>query len=101
MDLGFDEGSPPISASAFYGRKKVRNLDAAADFDASCSNNVDVVIIPPDPDTLIDEEDMDDDNLDITDLPTDVPGTLEVFVQAADDESATKSDSEWDDSDNE
>ena len=100
MDRGFDS----ISTSAFYGRKKLPNLVAAADFAVSCaSNNVDVVILPPNPDPLTDEEDLDEDNLDSDNLPRDVPGNLEVFVHPSGNETdiLVSSDSEWDDSDNE
>lgn len=103
MDFGFDSDAPAISTSAFYGRKKLPNLDAAADFAASCSsNNVDIVILPPNPDPLTDEEDLDEDNLDSEDLPRDVPGNLEVFVHPFNEtEIGSSSDSDWDDSDNE
>nr|CAH7718401.1 unnamed protein product [Callosobruchus chinensis] len=104
MVLGSDIEYPAISASAFYNRKKVPNLDAAADFVASCNvNDVDVVILPPDPDMLTGEEDIDEDHLDSAELPCDVPGRIEVFVKPSNNASEADStfDSEWDTIDNE
>ncbi|KAF2882110.1 hypothetical protein ILUMI_24063 [Ignelater luminosus] len=43
------------------------------------SNDIDVVILPSAPDQLTDEKDVDDNNLDSTELHTDIPGTLEIF----------------------
>ncbi|KAF2881779.1 hypothetical protein ILUMI_24394 [Ignelater luminosus] len=71
------------------------------EFLASCSSNdIDVVILPPAPDPLTDEEDVDDDNLDSTELPADIPGTLEVFVRPLYVKSQVGSDAEYDSSDN-
>ncbi|KAF2891525.1 hypothetical protein ILUMI_14648 [Ignelater luminosus] len=64
-------------------------------------NDINVVILPPAPDQLTNEEDVDDDNLDSTELLTDIPGTLEVFVRPLDVESQVASDLEYDSSDNE
>nr|CAI5833785.1 unnamed protein product [Callosobruchus analis] len=101
MDLASDIKYPAIPAAAFYRRKKLPNLDAAADFITSCnSNGIDVVILPPDPDMLTDEEDIDEDNLESTELPSDVSGMLEVFMGSPGD--ASEDDfTEWDDSDTE
>lgn len=102
MDQDFDLEMVPMSTSTFYGRKKVQNLSEAEEFVASCSSNdIDVVIMPPAPDQLTDEEDVDDDNVDSTELPADIPGTLEIFVRPLDVESQVGSDSEYDSSDNE
>nr|CAI5855414.1 unnamed protein product [Callosobruchus analis] len=101
MELASDIKYPAIPAAAFYRRKKLPNLDAAADFITSCSSNdIDVVILPPDPDMLTDEEDIDEDNLESAELPSDVPGMLEVFMGCPGD--ASEDDfTEWDDSDTE
>nr|CAI5862745.1 unnamed protein product [Callosobruchus analis] len=101
MDLASDIKYPAIPAAAFYRRKKLPNLDAAADFITLCSSNdIDVVILPPDPDMLTDQEDIDEDNLESTELPSDVPSMLEVFMGSPGD--ASEDDfTEWDDSDTE
>lgn len=43
------------------------------------SEEIECVIIPPEPDILTDEENIDDDDLYTFNLPQDVPGTLQVF----------------------
>jgi hypothetical protein len=45
--------------------------------------NYDLAIIPPPPSILTDEEEGADDDLNITSLPRDIPGNIEVFTYNA------------------
>lgn len=52
MELGVEDTNE-VSPAEFYGHKKLPNLDTAAHVAVSCSsNNVDIIILPPDPDQL-------------------------------------------------
>lgn len=74
----------------YLGLEEAVNAIMAEDTDAE----YDVVIIPPDPGVVTDEEEGEDD-LQTSDLPRDVPGTLEVTHRRRHDSS------EWEDSDDE
>ncbi|KAK9744240.1 hypothetical protein QE152_g7902 [Popillia japonica] len=76
-----------ISCPKFYGWKRFENLGSAADsIEAASSNsNIDDVIITPNPDILTDTEEYDDDDLGCTEIPQDIPGTVELFVSESDD----------------
>ncbi|KAF2899236.1 hypothetical protein ILUMI_06939 [Ignelater luminosus] len=63
-------------------------------------NDIDVVVLPPAPEQLTDEEDVDNDNLYSTEVPTDILDTLEVFLRFLGVETQFGSDSEYDSSDN-
>lgn len=55
--------------------------------------DMDLVVLPPEPSMLTDEEEGDDDNIIANDVPGDIPGNVEVFIRRDEDE--------WDSSDEE
>ncbi|KAF5272821.1 hypothetical protein FQR65_LT00417 [Abscondita terminalis] len=72
--------------------------DAVECIETHASNEVNVVILPPEPDTLTNEEQCDDDNIIDNQMPNDVPDSVEVDF-GGDTESGTSSYSEiWDES---
>lgn len=69
----------PKCANSFYGRRYVNIESALQDIDES-SENVDLVIIPPNPSVESDCDEIDEDDINSTLYPNDVPGEVEVFV---------------------
>jgi hypothetical protein len=68
-----------IPVGNFYGRKVYHGLQEAAEaIENHSQGEVDVVVLPPEPDVLTDEEELDDDNIMENQLPRDVPGSIEV-----------------------
>lgn len=94
--LDMDYNFPEIPPSSFYGRKSFAGLQDAADaIEKHSRREVNVVVLPPEPDTLTDEEDFDENNLTEEQIPNDIPGTIEIdFGDNVDSE-------EWDASDEE
>lgn len=86
-----------MEVKSFYGKKFHRLGSALDSLAASTSTNpVNLVIVPPDPDTQTDEEDVDDD---VTSdhsqkLPVDIPGTVEIEVTEEDFEETDREESE-------
>jgi hypothetical protein len=76
----------PISTSVFY-KKRYINLESAIDDLDDDEGPADLVIIPPSPDYLTDNDDIDDDNIQDNVLPPDVPGGIEVFASHEDSDS--------------
>ncbi|XP_031343006.1 piggyBac transposable element-derived protein 2-like [Photinus pyralis] len=77
-----------ISASSFYG-KRFATLASAEDAIANTkfpNSEIDVVIIPPEPDYQTDEEEFDEDDLVTASLPQDVPGEIEIAMEDDSDE---------------
>lgn len=73
----------PIPVKHFYG-KRFNSLVSALD-EMSCNEefvNADIVIIPPEADYVTDEEDIDEDNMKTVEMPQDVPGEVEIFIES-------------------
>jgi DNA excision repair protein ERCC-6 len=71
----------------FKGKTNFQGLEEFLDCymeDEDLENNIDCVIIPPEPDVLTDEEDFDDNEMDNFELPRDIPGTIEIFPRNQD-----------------
>ncbi|KAK9751433.1 hypothetical protein QE152_g5029 [Popillia japonica] len=69
---------PDIPPIRFYGRKVFHTLPEAADEIENYEGEIDVILVPPEPDILTDEEEQDDDNIMESQIPNDVPGFVEV-----------------------
>ncbi|XP_031336370.1 uncharacterized protein LOC116165819 [Photinus pyralis] len=71
--------SDAINTITFYGRRYDR-LDAAIEdiVNRNDSYNPDIVLLPPAVDYVTDEEDIDEGVIQTNELPTDVPGEIEV-----------------------
>ncbi|XP_030753599.1 piggyBac transposable element-derived protein 2-like [Sitophilus oryzae] len=87
-----DDDFQPITTTSFYGRKIFSTLQEAADAIESHEDEADVIVLPPEPDVLTDQEEFDDDNIMESHIPNDVPGYIEVNFGNTD---------EWSDSDDE
>lgn len=68
----------PIATDMFYGRR-YRNLQAAVEDLDENEQNIDIVVIPPEPDYHTDEDEIDEDDIRADTLPFDVPGAVEMF----------------------
>lgn len=71
-----------MEKKVFMGSKEFKGLEEMVEYVLSEDlEDVDVVIIPPDPDVLTDNEDIDDDNIFGDLLPNDIPGSIEIFLE--------------------
>ncbi|GBP89343.1 PiggyBac transposable element-derived protein 3 [Eumeta japonica] len=82
----------------FYAANQYRGLEEAVNAIAGdeSDNEYDLIILPPEPDVLTDVEEGEDD-LQTSELPRDIPGTIEVIRQRR----HSSEMSEWEDSDDE
>lgn len=71
-----------LPCSTFYGRRFVTFREAKDDIISSPHQTADIVIIPPDVDCLTDNEEIDDDNLEFSELPKDIPGQVEIYYSS-------------------
>ncbi|KAJ8956555.1 hypothetical protein NQ318_019279 [Aromia moschata] len=74
-----------INPASFYGKRYKRLGTALDDIASTSQHNVNIVLIPPEVDTLTDEEDINEDECDVRDFPNDVPGEVEVHYDSDDD----------------
>lgn len=72
--------------NAYHGKNDFRGLEEAVnallcdDSETDDVANPDLIIIPPELDPLTDSEEFDEDNLDDNELPTDLPGRIELNI---------------------
>ncbi|KAJ8909335.1 hypothetical protein NQ315_013451 [Exocentrus adspersus] len=91
-----------VPVSSFYGRKSFSRLQDAADcIETYEGGEVDVIILPPEPDALTDEEEFDDENIDDNRVPVDVPGSVEVDFGSDIEEDLNRDSENWNESDEE
>ncbi|KAB0803049.1 hypothetical protein PPYR_00021 [Photinus pyralis] len=90
-----------ICTTSFFGRKKFDALPQALDDVDDFDGAVDIVVLPPAPDVLTDEEDFDDNDLTNTAIPKDVPGSVELHFIAEEGDANIEAESDWSDSDDE
>lgn len=76
-----------IPCSSFYGRRHA-TFESAIDYLEKKSSRVvvDIVLIPPNVDEQTDEEEFEEDDLVTTQLPSDVPGEIEIGCDSEEDE---------------
>lgn len=78
---------PIIKTSSFYGKQFSRLPAALEDISGSTASHADIVIIPPDVDSQTDEEHFEEDYMESTSMPNDVPGQVEVYYSDSSTES--------------
>lgn len=83
-----------ISAKSFYGRKLYNTLPEALDALSESENEGDIVLLPPEPNYLTDEEEYDDNDLKCTEIPSDVPGQVEIISATLEDDIFSSNDDE-------
>ena len=80
----------PISSKSFYGTRYGNLKDAISKLETT-QGEAEIIILPPDADELTDEDEVEEDCLEDSNLPNDVPGQVELHF---DDESLASDDSE-------
>lgn len=84
-----------MTRRVFSGGNEYHGLQEALEavMDEDDGAEIDLVVIPPEPSVLTDEEEGDEDNIESNTVPRDIPGRVEVFTNADEDD--------WDSSDDE
>ncbi|KAJ8934302.1 hypothetical protein NQ318_000868 [Aromia moschata] len=78
-----DSDFHPISSKCFYG-KRFKTLGEAMEEISSSNREPEIVIIPPEVDTQTDEEEFDDNDMNISNFPCDIPGEVKVQYSSDD-----------------